>query len=182
MYSTTMFGSLSAVRIARPESRAKHDLRQVHGTCGASARGPAAGVSRTSGCRVHRVQLHGASRASARRVASTARRVSCNCTVPAAERDPNAPTGPSASPTLAAMSDADAFRVARDLLLACRGDDARAQREFAWPALTEFNWALDWFDAVPPRDGVALHVVTQGSGEAKLTFGELSEASDRLAN
>jgi len=80
------------------------------------------------------------------------------------------------------MSDADAFRAARDLLLACRGDDARAQREFAWPALTEFNWALDWFDAVPPRDGVALHVVTQGSGEAKLTFGELSEASDRLAN
>jgi len=80
------------------------------------------------------------------------------------------------------MSDADAFRVARDLLLACRGDDARAQREFAWPALTKFNWALDWFDAVPPRDGVALHVVTQGSGEAKLTFGELSEASDRLAN
>jgi acetyl-CoA synthetase len=80
------------------------------------------------------------------------------------------------------MSDADAFRAARDLLLACRGDDARAQEEFAWPALTEFNWALDWFDRVPPRDRVALHVVTQGAGEARLTFGELSAASDRLAN
>jgi acetyl-CoA synthetase len=80
------------------------------------------------------------------------------------------------------MSDADAFKAARDLLLACRGDDARAQREFAWPALTEFNWALDWFDRVPPRDGLALHVVTQGVGEERLTFGELSAASDRLAN
>ena len=80
------------------------------------------------------------------------------------------------------MSDADAFRAARDLLLACRGDDARAQREFAWPALTEFNWALDWFDRVPPREAVALHVITQGTGEARLTFGELSKASDKLAN
>ena len=75
------------------------------------------------------------------------------------------------------MSDADAFRAAGDLLLACRGDDARAQAEFGWPALTEFNWALDWFDRVPPRDRVALHVVTQGAGEARLTFGELSAAS-----
>ena len=80
------------------------------------------------------------------------------------------------------MSDSAAFKAARDLLLACRGDDERAQREFAWPALQEFNWALDWFDRVPPRDGLALHVVTQGGGEARLTFGELSAASDRLAN
>jgi acetyl-CoA synthetase len=80
------------------------------------------------------------------------------------------------------MSDSDAFRVARDLLLDCRGDDERAQREFAWPVLREFNWALDWFDRGPARDALALHVVTQGGGEARLTFGELSEASDRLAN
>jgi acetyl-CoA synthetase len=80
------------------------------------------------------------------------------------------------------MSDSTAFKAARDLLLACRGDDARAQREFAWPALEEFNWALDWFDRVPPRDGLALHVVTQDGGEARLSFGELSAASDRLAN
>jgi acetyl-CoA synthetase len=80
------------------------------------------------------------------------------------------------------MSDSDAFKAARDLLLACRGDDERAQREFAWPVLEEFNWALDWFDRVPARDRLALHVVTQGGGETKHTFGELSAASDRLAN
>ncbi len=80
------------------------------------------------------------------------------------------------------MSDSDAFKAARDLLLDCRGDDDRAQREFAWPVLGEFNWALDWFDRVPARDRLALHVVTQGSGETQLTFGELSAASDRLAN
>jgi acetyl-CoA synthetase len=80
------------------------------------------------------------------------------------------------------MSDSDAFKAARDLLLDCRGDDERAQREFAWPVLEEFNWALDWFDRVPARDRLALHVVTQGGGETKHTFGELSAASDRLAN
>ena len=80
------------------------------------------------------------------------------------------------------MGDSDAFKAARDLLLACRGDDERAQREFRWPALEEFNWALDWFDRVPGRDRPALHVVTQGGGESRHTFGELSAASDRLAN
>jgi len=35
------------------------------------------------------------------------------------------------------------FRAARDLLLRHRDDYAAAVREFAWPELTEFNWALD---------------------------------------
>jgi acetyl-CoA synthetase len=80
------------------------------------------------------------------------------------------------------VSELERFRAARDLLLGCRGDYARAKREFAWPDLVDFNWAIDWFDRVPPRDRIALHVVTQGADEVRLTFGELSEASDRLAN
>src|SRR5262249_7162877 len=115
------------------------------------------------------VRLHGASGAIARHRAAGS--------TPKCGR-----TAHPASPTLAAMSDADAFRAARDLLLACRGDDARAQREVAWPAVTEVNWARDWVDKGPRRAGVALHVITQGAGETRLTYGELSEGSDRLAN
>ncbi len=40
------------------------------------------------------------------------------------------------------------FRAARDLLLAHREDYDAACREFAWPDLAEFNWALDWFVAL----------------------------------
>ena len=43
---------------------------------------------------------------------------------------------------------AAAFRAARDLLLRHREDYAAAKREFSWPALEEFNWALDWFDVI----------------------------------
>lgn len=50
------------------------------------------------------------------------------------------------------MSDvrgADAFRAARDQLLALRTDAERASREFEWPDVGDsFNWALDWFDEI----------------------------------
>ena len=38
---------------------------------------------------------------------------------------------------------AAAFRAARDLLLRHRDDYTAAKREFSWPVLEEFNWALD---------------------------------------
>ncbi len=41
-----------------------------------------------------------------------------------------------------------AFRAARDLLLRYREDYEGARREFTWPELGEFNWALDWFDVI----------------------------------
>jgi len=40
-----------------------------------------------------------------------------------------------------------AFKATRDFLLAHRTDYARAYRDFRWPELDRFNWALDWFDA-----------------------------------
>ena len=40
------------------------------------------------------------------------------------------------------------FRATRDLLLERREDYDAAFREFRWPELDEFNWALDWFDVV----------------------------------
>jgi acetyl-CoA synthetase len=76
-----------------------------------------------------------------------------------------------------------AYRAARDLLLARREDYRAARAEFRWPELTEFNWALDWFDVIaaehPDRD--ALRVVTADS-DARLSYADLAARSNRVAN
>jgi len=78
----------------------------------------------------------------------------------------------------------DGFKAARDFLLAHRTDYATAYREFRWPKLDRFNWALDWFDAELARgdsaNRPALRIV--GDGAASLTFAELSQRSNRIAN
>jgi acetyl-CoA synthetase len=76
-----------------------------------------------------------------------------------------------------------AFRAARDLLLRHREDYDAALREFAWPELDEFNWALDWFDvAAAQHPGQeALRVVNE-DGTTSLTYGELTTRSNQLAN
>ncbi len=45
-------------------------------------------------------------------------------------------------------SSLQAFVEARDFLLAHRTDYDRARREFRWPELARFNWALDYFDVM----------------------------------
>ena len=40
------------------------------------------------------------------------------------------------------------YKAAREFLLAQRGDYETAYRDFRWPQMEHFNWALDWFDAV----------------------------------
>jgi acetyl-CoA synthetase len=76
-----------------------------------------------------------------------------------------------------------AFRAARDLLLRHREDYDAAVREFAWPQLEEFNWALDWFDVIaaehPGLEG--LRVVNE-EGTTSLTYGELAARSNQVAN
>ncbi|SDM44284.1 AMP-binding protein [Nonomuraea jiangxiensis] len=74
-----------------------------------------------------------------------------------------------------------AFRAARDFLL--DADPATARRDFRWPGLGDFNWALDWFDGVlaaETPDAVALKIV--GASEARFTFAELSARSNQVAN
>ena len=44
------------------------------------------------------------------------------------------------------MNRADPFLQARDLLLKHRDRHAEAVRDFRWPRLELFNWALDYFD------------------------------------
>src|SRR6185437_8500434 len=76
------------------------------------------------------------------------------------------------------------LRAARDFLLARRADYDTAYRDFRWPVLEKFNWALDWFDAALARgDAAARPALTiVGEGAASLTFAELSERSNRVAN
>jgi acetyl-CoA synthetase len=79
----------------------------------------------------------------------------------------------------------DAFRAARDLLLANREDYDAAYRDFQWPKLDRFNWALDWFDQISvgeKRDQPALWVVFEDGTETKFSFLELSIRSSQTAN
>jgi acetyl-CoA synthetase len=74
------------------------------------------------------------------------------------------------------------FRAARDLLLERREDYDAAYRDFRWPQLDEFNWALDWFDVVAVgNDRPALRVVESDGGERVLSFAEMSARSNRVA-
>ncbi|MFE5033924.1 AMP-binding protein [Streptomyces sp. NPDC056683] len=75
------------------------------------------------------------------------------------------------------------FRRARDFLLEHRADYATAYAGFEWPRPDHFNWALDWFDVVAEgNERTALHIVEEDGPETKLSFAELSERSDRVAN
>lgn len=85
-----------------------------------------------------------------------------------------------------AMSDvasASAFRAARDLLLRHREDYDTARREFSWPELTEFNWALDWFDVIAAEhpDRTALRVVGDDGSDESLTYAEMARRSAQVA-
>jgi acetyl-CoA synthetase len=79
---------------------------------------------------------------------------------------------------------ADSFKAARDVLIAHRTDQAGALAAFRWPVLGEFNWALDWFDGElaqgPTADQPAL--IITGEGAARLSFREMAERSNRVAN
>jgi acetyl-CoA synthetase len=82
---------------------------------------------------------------------------------------------------------ADAFLQARDFLFAHRTDYATAYRDFRWPVLGGFNWALDYFDRMAyGNDRPALWIVNEGAPEdereTKITFAQMAERSGRVAN
>jgi acetyl-CoA synthetase len=80
------------------------------------------------------------------------------------------------------MADSDAFRRARDFLLTHREDYQTAYREFHWPALDKFNWALDWFDILADgNERTALHLVEEDGRETRLSYAQLAERSNRAA-
>jgi acetyl-CoA synthetase len=81
------------------------------------------------------------------------------------------------------MDDIGGFLRLRDLLLRTRTEYTTAYRDFVWPTLDEFNWALDYFDPMAAGNSqTALCVVEEGGGECRISFAELSERSNQVAN
>jgi acetyl-CoA synthetase len=77
----------------------------------------------------------------------------------------------------------DTFLRARNLLLEERDNYEAAVARFAWPQLTNFNWALDWFDVYARGNSrTALWIADDEGREVKSSFAELSERSSRLAS
>jgi acetyl-CoA synthetase len=78
------------------------------------------------------------------------------------------------------------FQAAREFLLAHREDLETAYRDFEWPQLDEFNWALEWFDLLgadpASADRPALWIVQPDGSEQKWTFAQMSARSAQLAN
>ncbi len=83
---------------------------------------------------------------------------------------------------------ATAFIAARDFLFAHRTEYQTAYRDFRWPVLDRFNWALDYFDPMAQdlvnrgNDRLALWIVNEGGSEHRLSFAEMAERSNRVAN
>jgi len=81
------------------------------------------------------------------------------------------------------MAATPAFVKARDFLLAHREDYDTAYREFAWPVLDRFNWALDYFDQIAAGNSqTALWIVEEDGSEARFTYAQMAERSNRVAN
>src|SRR6266702_980254 len=75
----------------------------------------------------------------------------------------------------APLNATDSFQTARQLLQDHRLDYDRACREFRWPVLDRFNWAVDWFDVYAegnPR--TALHLIEDDGREQRISYAELS--------
>ncbi|WP_338750591.1 AMP-binding protein [Janibacter alittae] len=77
----------------------------------------------------------------------------------------------------------DRYRQARDQLLDLRGRADEAREQFVFPDVGEqFNWAVDWFDAVARgSDRPALILVEEDGSTVEITFDEMAVRSDRVA-
>lgn len=75
-----------------------------------------------------------------------------------------------------------AFVAARDFVLRHRADFDTAVREFRWPALEQFNWALDYFDPMAADNHrPALHIVDEDGTERFRSFAEMAARSNQVA-
>ncbi|MBL8690631.1 MAG: AMP-binding protein [Rhodospirillaceae bacterium] len=77
----------------------------------------------------------------------------------------------------------DAFLAARDFLFRTREDYQTAYRDFRWPKLDRFNWALDHFDPMAEgNERPAVWQVDDGGGETKVSFAAMARRSNQVAN
>jgi acetyl-CoA synthetase len=78
---------------------------------------------------------------------------------------------------------AEPFVEARAFLWRHRADYDTAYRDFRWPVLDRFNWALDYFDRMAAGNNrPALWIVNEGGGEERVSFAAMAERSSRVAN
>ncbi len=76
-----------------------------------------------------------------------------------------------------------AFLEARDFLLRHREDYAVAVRDFRWPKIRQFNWALDYFDVMArENEQPALWIVGEDGSGQKVSFRYVAERSSQVAN
>jgi acetyl-CoA synthetase len=88
----------------------------------------------------------------------------------------SAPLAPSVAP-------AAAFIEARDLLLRHRTDYDAAMREFRWPVLGPFNWALDYFDQMAlDNPAPALRILDEQGQDQCYAFAQMRTRSSQVAN
>ncbi|RJF95259.1 AMP-binding protein [Noviherbaspirillum saxi] len=81
------------------------------------------------------------------------------------------------------MNATQAFFEARDFLQRHREDYNTAYRDYRPPVLDNFNWALDFFDVqARGNQAPALWVVDENGSEQKISFAEMAERSNRVAN
>ena len=79
--------------------------------------------------------------------------------------------------------DLNAFLSARDFLLQHRDDYEFVYQNFRWPQLTQFNWALDYFDGYARgNQKTALWIVDENGLELKLSYDQMSRRSNQVAN
>ena len=80
------------------------------------------------------------------------------------------------------MSATERYREARDLLISLRGRHDEALERFDWPDVGEqFNWAVDWFDAIARgNDAPALVVVAEDGSTEEVSFDAMAARSDRV--
>ncbi|TQK03190.1 AMP-binding protein [Herbaspirillum sp. SJZ107] len=84
---------------------------------------------------------------------------------------------------MAAATPGARFLAARDFLQQHRTDYDSAYRDYRAPELTEFNWALDYFD-IQAQDNAtaALWVVEEDGSERKISYAEMAARSSQVAN
>src|SRR5271165_6994775 len=79
--------------------------------------------------------------------------------------------------------DLNASLAARDFLLQHRTDYELVYQKFRWPQLTQFNWALDYFDGFARgNQKTALWIVEENGSELKLSYDQMSRRSNQVAN
>lgn len=82
-----------------------------------------------------------------------------------------------------ATSATAAVRRARDFLIDHAHDYDTVVRDFSWPELAHFNFALDWFDVLAGEhpDRPAVKIVDAEFSARQWTYADLSQRSDQVA-